>query len=223
MKLQFSDHPGCWERHLQRQYDNPLFPHRLITQREVDLAQRKDEEERQTFRQNFFALLQEVATLQAEVKAETVLKLKKRVDSLYECCAGLGGNFTVEKQGLRKLSELIIQTLLASGVEQNPQAMSELEAEMAEQKLHFTLLEYPFIAHLLHPYSPITEQDIIPSLLSEEENSLRAAMSLFNIEQQQVLCHEARNLLIRLQSEGHLLPTAWLRLAAMEQPLYRPN
>ncbi|OQW94193.1 MAG: hypothetical protein BWK79_07135 [Beggiatoa sp. IS2] len=225
MKLQFSITPGCWERHLQRQYNNPLFSDQLrpITQREIESARHQDEKERQTFLRDFFVLLQEVSSLPAEVKAEVVLKLKRRIDGLYECCAGLGGNFTAEKQGLRNLSELIVQTILTSGVEQNPDVVAKLEAEIAEQKLHFTLLEYPFVAHLLHPYSPITEQDIVPALLSEEENSLRAAMSLFNLEQQQILCHTARNLLTRLQDEGHPVPTAWLRLAAMEQPLYRPH
>lgn len=225
MKLQFSPYPGCWERHLQRQYNNPLFSHhsRIITQRDVELAQRQDAIERETFHRDFLALLQEVSALQAAVKVEIVLNLKKRVDSLYECCAGLGGNFTVEKQGLNKLGELIIQTILTSRSEQNPQVVAELTAELAAQKLHIALLEYPFVAHLLHPHSPIVQEDIVPALLSEEENSLRAAMSLFSIDQQRILCDEARILLAKLEEEGHFLPIARLRLTAMEQPLYRPN
>jgi hypothetical protein len=58
----------------------------------------------------------------------------------------------------------------------------------------------------------------VPTLLTEEEAPLRAAMRLFDQQQQQFLCQEARKLLTQLQIKGHSLPEAWLRLSAMEQP-----
>jgi hypothetical protein len=219
MNLHFSTHPGCWERHLQRQYNNPLFSHCLhpITQSEVDAAQRKDEQERLAFQQSFQALLQQVVTLAAQVEAEIVLKLKTQIDSLYEQCAGLGGDYQVQQQGLRQLSKLIMQSILESGI-QEPKIIAELDQEEAARLLHFSLLEYPLIAHLLHPQSPITEANLVPTLLTEEEAPLRAAMRLFDLQQQQVLCQKARNLLTQLQINGFPLPEAWLRLSAMEQP-----
>jgi len=63
----------------------------------------------------------------------------------------------------------------------------------------------------------------VPTLLSEEEVSLRAAMSLFSPEQQQILCDAAKKLLTSLKNNGYDLPVAWMRLRVMEQPLYRPN
>lgn len=218
MNLHFSTHPGCWERHLQRQYNNPLFSLCLhsITQADVDAAQRQDEQERIAFQQAFHALLQQVATLAAQVEAEIVLKLKAQIDSLYEQCAGLGGEHQVEQQGLRQLSKLIMQSILESGI-QEPKLIAELNQEEAARQLHFSLLEYPLIAHLLHPQSPITEENLVPTLLTEAEAPLRAAMRLFDRQQQQFLCQEARKLLTQLQLNGFPLPEAWLRLSAMEQ------
>ena len=225
MELQFSTYPGCWERHLQRRYNNPLFLHRIgqfITQEDIELARRKDEEERRVFQKAFEELLQEVSTLQAQVEAKIVLHLKGKIDSLYEQCAGLGGNFTAQKQGLRQLYNLIMQAIWASGIT-DPQTILELEKEVADHRMHLTLLEHPLVAHLLHPKSPILEEDIVPTLLTEDEVSLRAAMSLFNPQQQQILCTEARKLLVQLKTKGYPLPTAWMRLDVMEQPLYRPH
>ncbi len=220
MTVYFSKHPGCWERHLQRQYKNPLFSHLgyKITQLDVDDAQRRDEQERQAFQYEFERLLGEMTHLQSQVEAEVVLKFKDRIDALYEQCAGLGGDYSQAKRGLRHLNDLIMQAILSSGVD-DPEIIQRLEQEKSARYMHFSLLEYPFIAHLLHPNSPIGEIEIVPSLLSENDASLRAAMSLFDPRQQKILCEEGRNLLARLKEQGYDLPTAWMRLASMEQPL----
>ncbi|MEK7990658.1 MAG: hypothetical protein VSS52_006595 [Thiotrichaceae bacterium] len=222
MTVHFSEHPGCWERHLQRQYKNPLFGHFEydISQMDVENAQRSDEKERQTFQTDFQYLLEEVANLQSQVEAEIVLKLKDRIDALYEQCAGLGADFSQAKKGLGNLNELIMQSILSTGVE-DTELLERLEHEKTSRQMHFSLLEHPFIAHLLHPNSPIGETEIVPSLLTEDDASLRAAMSLFEVKQQKILCEEGRSLLTRLKEQGYDLPTAWIRLASMEQPLYK--
>ena len=224
MALRFSAHPGCWERHLQRQYKNPLFSHKneSVTQETIQIAQEKDKEEYFAFQKAFYELVQEVAQLESQVEAPVILKIKDKIDALYEQCAGLGGDFNAEKQSLRELSHLVIQSLVNSDI-QNIDIIDSLEKEKEARELHFSLLEHPFIAHLLRPKSPISEEDIVPTLLTEEEATIQAAMSLFNIEQQQILCYEAKNLLFRLKQEGYALSTAWVRLTVMERPLYRPN
>jgi hypothetical protein len=69
MTLHFSQQPGCWERHLQRQYENPLFTDvaQPLTQQKIDAARRQDENETQAFKKSFQALLEEVAALDARV------------------------------------------------------------------------------------------------------------------------------------------------------------
>lgn len=218
MNLQFSTTPGCWERHLQRRYQNPLFLHysQPVTQTDIDTAHRRDEDERRLFQQDFLILLQDVTTLQNEVKTPVVLKLRERIDSLYERVASFGGDFHTEKRNLRTLSDLITQSILSSGV-RDPQVLANLERETAARHLHFSLLEHAFVAHLLLPYSPIVAGDIVPSMLTEEETALRAAMSLFDLQRQQLLCQEARRLLIYLKAKGHAVPVAWSRLITMER------
>jgi hypothetical protein len=224
MELQFSNRPGCWECQLRRKYKNPLFLYNTqeITQEDIDKAHQRDKKERADFQKDFYALLNEASKLQSQVESETILTFKDRVDRLYEKCAGLGGDFSVEKKGLHKLSELIMQAILSSGI-QDTKIIDNLKREVIAREIHFSLLEHPIIAHLLHPNSPINENEIVPTLLTEEEVSLRAAMSLFSPEQQQILCNSAKELLTQLKSRGYDLPVAWMRLRVMEQPLYRPN
>jgi len=167
-------------------------------------------------------LVQEVSHLESRVEATIVLKIQDKIDALYEQCAGLGGDFSAEKKNLRELSQLVMQSLMQGNIE-DADILKRLERDKEARELHFSLLEHPFIAHLLRPHSPITKEDIVPTLLTEEESTIQAAMSLFNTEQQQILCQEARNLLSCLKQEGCVLSIVWTRLTVMERPLYRPN
>lgn len=221
MRLHFSQQPGCWERHLQRQYENPLFTDVVaqpLTQAQIDAARHQDENEIQLFKESFETLLQDVSALEARVEIEVVLKLEHRIESLYEQGAGLKDDLTAEKQGLRKLSELIMQSLWSSGT-LDPQTQAQLAKEAVERERHFSLLAHPVIAHLLRPESPITQTHIVPTLLTENEAALQAAMSLFEQEQRATLYQEAKRLMTQLEMAGYNLPIARLRLAIMEQTL----
>lgn len=225
MSLYFSVYPGCWERHLQRQYDNPLFFYIQtagITQADVSAAQSKDEDESSAFNEAFQQLLNEVSTLQPQVEVKVILALKDRIDCLYEQCAGLGGDFSMQKQGLRQLNDLIMQVILSTA-SQKPDLVEKLHAEIIAREGHFALLEHPLVAHLLHPQSPINETNIIPTLLTEDVTALRAAMNLFGAEQRQVLFDESTRLLTRLKQEGIQLPQAWQLLPLMQEEPLTPS
>lgn len=224
MSLYFSVYPGCWERHLQRQYNNPLFFYIQtgITQADVSAAQGKDEDECLIFNDVFQQLLNEVSTLQPQVEVKVILTLKDRIDCLYEQCAGLGGDFSMQKQGLRQLNDLIMQVILSTA-SQKPDLIEKLHAEIIAREGHFALLEQPLVAHLLHPQSPINEINIIPTLLTENVTALRAAMNLFGPEQRQVLFDESTRLLTRLKQEGIDIPQAWQLLPIMQEEPLTPS
>ena len=223
MTLYFSKSPGCWERHVQRQANNPLFDHTAaVTQADIDAAQRRDEGERVAFAQTFAGLLEEVTQLKPREEGKLMLDLKDRIDRLYEDCANLGGEMRPQKQALQQLSNLIMQAIRGSG-EHDPQALAEFEKEAQARTLHYALLEHPIIAHLLRPDTPITQADLIPSLLSEDEPGLRAAMSLFDLAHQQIICEAAEQWLLRLRKQGRDVTSGQQRLAIMLQPLQQPH
>ncbi len=217
--LRFSTKPGCWERHVQRQYAYPhLFARTAtVTQQEIDIAERTDQAEREAFHKDFVVLLQEISRFQRTEKTEIVLDLKQRIDSMYERTAGLGGDFSKEQEGLRNLVELIMQAIRDTGTHDD-HAVRELEKETQARALHFHLLEHSVIAHLLRPDSPIGRDEIVPSLLCEDEASLQAAMMLFTEEQRGVLAQVGREILLRLRAEGADTLELWRRLAVLERP-----
>jgi hypothetical protein len=220
MTVHFSSEPGCWERHLQRKYGNPLFPEaaRTVSQARIDEARRKDDEEVRAFQQDFQQALKEVSEFTGHVDTEIILGIKERLDRLYEQCAGFSGDYSAEKQALLRLSQVIMQAIgrAAAG---DTLAEEELKKEQAAREIHQKLLDYLLVPHLLRADSPITREDLVPTLLSEDPETVRVVMSLFDPEQQAELRQEALDLVEALQRTGVLPPSAQASFQAMQAAL----
>lgn len=222
MRLYFSESPGAFERQLQRQYCNPLFPAavRDVSQDELQAARRRDQEEQRDFQAALRATLREALDMPPQVESDVLLKLKERLDQLYDQCAGLPGDHDREKQSLTRMIGVIMKAVWA-GAGDDPRAHSELEQEEHARTLHHELLQQSLVATLLRPDSPIAEDALIPTLLSETEDTVRTVLQLFDATQLQTLCRQARDLLKQLASTGQELPDARRRLELMEEAARR--
>lgn len=190
---EFSDHPGAWERQLKLRAGNVLFGEQAaVNEAELQRARQRDEQERQAFARDFGVLLRDAASLSPQVETEKVLELKQQIDRLMVQCASLGGGYAREKDGLTKLNEVIVDTLRrASG--DDKLAQQELNAEQAAWREHLRLLEYSLVADLLRVDSPVTPDMLIPTLLSQDENTLAVVLNLFDGEQLTALSQAARD------------------------------
>ncbi len=90
--------------------------------------------------------------------------------------------------------------------------MNERRQEDAGCKAHCALVQFRIVADLLHPESLILEQDLAPTLLSEDTQGLQAAMELFDHTQLQIICEDASELLRRLKVEEGVPDQARQRL-----------
>ncbi len=200
MNLFFSDRPGANERHLRRKVNNPLFGAPDISQDDVLRAREIDEREHKTFMDGFYALAKDASTLDASVDADELIALKQRLEQSYEQSCSVMGAMEEIQQGLSRLIDSIMQSLLyASSTDEH--AHQKLVEEQAARKLHFELLRHSLIADLLRPDSPITSDDLLPTLLSSPEPSLRAAVGLFTAEQLAVLCAHGNRMLDGVDSD----------------------
>ncbi len=105
------------------------------------------------------------------------------------------------------------------GAGDDPQALQELAQEESARALHYQLLEQPLVADLLAPDSPVAAEELLPTLLSSEADTLAAALQLFDPQQLRTLVQEGHALLDGLQRQGRLPSAARERLALMEQAL----
>lgn len=222
MKPSFSARPGAHERQLIRCADNPLFPadKRQVIQIEVNRAQRLDAEEAMAFQNDFRALVQRAIELPPQEDSEVILKLKEDLDQAYERSCGLPGDPSEIKAGLRKLLEIVMRAVWR-GAGDDAAAQVNLREEEAARAAHFQLLEYPLIADLIRPDSPIGPDELVPTLLSESEPAVTAALELFDADQLALLCQDARARLGAVPPGTPLLEPARARLHRMERHLAR--
>ena len=84
------------------------------------------------------------------------------------------------------------------------------------------MLAHSIVADLLRPDTPVGPDELIPTLLSESEDDLHAALNLFDPEQLTLIHAEAQSLVDQLQATGNLSPGAAAKLATIEShPAFR--
>jgi hypothetical protein len=220
MSLQFSQRPGRQERHLLRKLDNPLFPteEQSISEAELQEAQRLDHEELVEFITEFQKLIYTAINLKSNEGSEVILHMKERLDKAYEQASGLADDQSETKTALQKLVQ-VVMTAVKVGAKGDMHALTELEQEELARAAHFELLEQPIVADILCPDSPISENELLPSLLSETEAGLKASLELFDATQLAVLCEKAHRLLQQVADKGDVPERARQRLQEMETRL----
>ena len=211
----FGDKPGACERQLKRKYNNPLFGDQSISLLDIRQAQQQDAREVESFLSTFRQLVKQSVELEPNAEADVILKIKEQLDKSYEQCAGLAGDQSEIKDMLKRLIKAIMHAMW-KGIGQDAQAHSKLEMEEQARAQHFQLLECSLIADLLRPDSCISEQELVPTLLSETSAAVKLAMPLFVPEQQASLCTMARQLIDKLDSTGSKLEQPRCRLSEME-------
>jgi hypothetical protein len=192
-----------------------------VKPRELLAAQEADHEEMVAFRAAFRALVQKAVELPPDAGSDQVLALKEELEEHYEKACGLPEDHTEEKRAIARLIGLIMKAVwrTAGG---DPLAQQELQDEEQARAIHFSLLEQPLVADLLHPATPIAPDELAPSLLSATAAEVEAALELFDPDQLAVLIQEGGGLIASRESEGGAdLSQARLRLHQIDLRLRR--
>ncbi|MCG8488531.1 MAG: hypothetical protein MI756_13750 [Chromatiales bacterium] len=191
MNLLFSELPGRFERHLMRKHDNPLFqsPQNRLTQEQLTEAQRLDHEELVAYIESLRKLVGEAVALGPHEQSDVILDLKERLDKAYENACRLADDQAPNKQAIMKLVEVIMSAVW-KGAGNDTLAHQELQQEEAARKTHYALLEHALVADLLDPDSLILENELLPVLLSAEQDEFEAAITLFDPAQLAEICRQ---------------------------------
>ena len=220
MKLRFSALPGSRERQLQRQHGNPLFSEqqRNVSLEQLTKIQNEELAQLQVFSKEFQALFDSASQLSENVQSDVILKLKEDADRLYEQAASLPGDNENAQQSLLKLISVIMKAV-QHGAGSDAKAISELEQEVEARAMHMQLMKIPLIVDMLNPDSLIEPSNLAATILSSEENELRASLQLFEEEQITQLYNDAESLLLDCEQQGQDVSQAQQKLKIIADTL----
>ena len=216
MNSRLQDKPGIREQHLLRRQHNPLFDEaqRDVSNEELARARLDDGVEMDGFMNDFQRLVQKAVDLKPNTPSETILDLKQELDRSYQQACALPGDQERIKGAIEKLLRRIMQAIRA-GAGNDAYAKQQLDEEDTARKLHFELQELPLVAALTHPHSPIAEQELIPSLLSEPADTLMPTLQLFDENQLAAILSGAETLL-QQKDPQRALADAWRGLELIQ-------
>jgi hypothetical protein len=216
MNKSLTDKPGIRERHLLRRKHNPLFDEkqRDVSNEGLARARLDDGVEMDRFVNDFQSLVQKAVDLEPNTPSETILEIKQELDRSYQQACALPGDQQHIKSAIKKLLMHIMQAIRV-GAGDDVYAKQQLDDEETARKLHFELQELPLVAALTHPHTPIAEDELIPSLLSEPAESLVRTLQLFDENQMAAILNGAQALL-QQRDPQHTLADAWRGLKLIE-------
>jgi hypothetical protein len=166
------------------------------------------------FRRDFQLLVRRAVELEPNTPSDTILELKEELDRAYQRACALPGDPEQIKDSIRKLLTVIMQAV-RSGSGNDAYAKGQLDDEEAARGVHFELQELPLVSALTHPDSPIGEDELVPSLLSEPAETLVPTLQLFDESQLACIQSDAEKLL-QLKDPQHRLVDAWQALKLIE-------
>jgi hypothetical protein len=158
----WSDNPGCFERHLQRREGNILFPpeRRIISKKEIKDAQQKDRIEQEQFAKKINSFGERTEIINENIPPNQASSILQEVQNLIEEAAEIGGAIESYIQVLENTENNIIESLnkaVPGG------------ADLLKQAQSLSMLKRsPYIAQISRKDSPIHKDEEIPTLLSED-------------------------------------------------------
>jgi hypothetical protein len=178
----WSTQPGAVERHLQRRYNNPLFPlhRRMVTSNDVYEARLADN-------QALTDIRQELAEVAREFFDKTgrppdwhafLNDLRERLDKLEERRLVAGGQNAALADAIAEL-RVNVMAVLRSAIQKNRPGLAALDqAEALHAERHATLSACDWTSQLLSHASHVPPEEVVASLLSEPPAELEKAVSI---------------------------------------------
>lgn len=167
-KIERNKRPGCFERHLQRRYNNPLFPlkRRSISKEELTDARKKDTQNFKDFLKQYTLWLDNVKNINENSSLNDLMISLKDTHYLIVLAATFGGDLEEEISVLKHMEEKFTSIMNIK----LPQGTKNIKDIHSLNIIEST----PYLAQLKIKDTPILKDEELATLLSEDVNTIRA-------------------------------------------------
>lgn len=217
--IQWSDSPGCFESHLKRRHNNPLFPaeRRTVSSSEIAEARARDLADLQEFRTRLVALLESIVGLPDQGEFMEIFKRWETAVDLLVRSAEVGGIAIEEKAPIQGLCDEIAETLRGAlhNEERAPLTLNEI---MESWWAHSEASTNELLAQIGRSDTPISAADAVPTLLSGDADTVRLFVEKTKDAGKRPggVYEESLRLISNAREEGYSVPEAEEKLAALQ-------
>lgn len=168
-KIDWRETPGCFERHLQRRCNNPLFPseRRTISSEELNEARKKDDSNLKEFIKQYTLWLCGASNLKENSSIDDLQHCLQDTQHLAELAAAVGGDLENELSVLETI-EKKITSFMSARVPQGAELLETAHSCSAVKRI-------PYFAQAGIKDTPILKTEELASLLSEDIETIKVA------------------------------------------------
>jgi len=168
-QIEWRESPGCFERHLQRRYNNPLFSadRRIISRKELNEARKKDDENLKEFIKQYTLWLSNVKNLRENSSINDLKTCLQDIQYLAELAASIGCDLKKEISVLEAMEQNLMSFMNAQ-LPQGAELLEKAHSLSATKRI-------PYFAQTGMKNTPILENEELASLLSEDTATIKFA------------------------------------------------
>jgi hypothetical protein len=216
--VRWSEACGCFERQLQRRHNNALFPpaKRRITTGELIEAQSRDLADLEKLQADSQKFIDELWSLPDGQKLtfNEINKWRERVQEFIMRAAAVGNIADSHRERLRPVYNGVVNTHRKSCP---PEHKAQLEAAIANSDSYQKTWSNLFVAQVTRKDTPITPDDLLPSLLVEDVETVRLMVSTMTEENRIAAGRAAAVLIQEAKKEGYTVPDAEEKVRAFNE------
>lgn len=171
--LEWSHDPGAYEAQLKRRFDNPYFSplRRVISQQELSAAKQIDCEDFEKVKVRFLEILFEVDTLPEIAAILKLHALRESIDDFVYFAMGVGGPAKILVHKADELRGRIISNM-QDAFSDDLETLEAIEKADSYHRDEVNKFNCEFSSQLARDDSPIAEDEVLPSLLSEDSMTI---------------------------------------------------
>jgi len=166
---------GCFERHLQRRRENPLFPRgrQDVSGIEIQEARQRDNGERSALKSQIVEVLRPLMegpdVVGGLAAVDLLQQIHQVIELVYKSDQGLEQEVATLQRGYESLSES-----MRIGRSSEQHAQLDVAARTLRQQI--VLLSAPLMATLSRPDSPMRSDELVPSILGLPVGEIRRCL-----------------------------------------------
>jgi hypothetical protein len=205
--FEWSDNPGAYEAQLIRRCGNPYFEEsqQFVTVEELLEARKIDEADFQLASKRLERFSRGITELLSGsvVVSGQILDLRERLEELIYFSMGVGGSaYGVASSGIEIRNFLLtsLRELLEDAGDQ--ESLRALDSANKYYSKYYSKFRVPVVAQMLRERSPIRDDATIATLLSEDAEDIRIALSVLPKDGRVIIINGALELIKRALDQG---------------------